>query len=152
MIIVLLLLAGAVTVWWAWQLQLRGLRLAGRAHPGGAAQARAQAPAMLVERPPVLQWLGFSIVAVVVLEEVVLLACRRHPAHTLAGGRTRLAPDDRTVVLRVGHDERAGRAVDLLERWRDEGTWLRVRPTEVAGAIELTDGGSSALRAPLVAA
>ncbi len=55
-------------------------------------------------------------------------------------------------MLLIGEDERAAQAVALLEGWRAATVTLNLRPTGVAGAIELFDARANALRAGLLAA
>jgi hypothetical protein len=80
-----------------------------------------------------------------------LLACRK----TVSTSR-RPAPgfdrSDQTLVLRLGDDHRATAALAVLNDWRRRRSPLRVRPTEVPGAIEVVDGAQTRIRAPLVAA
>jgi hypothetical protein len=52
----------------------------------------------------------------------------------------------------MGEDDRADRAIELLEGWRVIGARLYLRPTRIAGAIELFDERHSAMRAALLAA
>jgi len=93
----------------------------------------------------VLGWDAFTLTSTLALDGTVLLACRPQPVLPDADGEL-------TFVLLIGDDERAGRALALLESWRMGRTTLRLRPTPVAGAIELFDARHSAIRAPLLAA
>ncbi|MDQ6613677.1 MAG: hypothetical protein M3083_02670 [Actinomycetota bacterium] len=107
----------------------------------------------------VLGWEAFSLFSTLVLDGTVLLGCRRQPDEFFAGGRTRrranlsrpTAEESGTLVLLIGEDELAVRAVEILEQWRTASVTLRLRPTAVAGAIEVFDGRRSAIRAALLA-
>jgi hypothetical protein len=100
--------------------------------------------------PSVLGWEAFSVVSTLVLDGQAMLTCRRRPD---GQGRKATTPAEQaTLVLLIGQDEGAARAVALLERWRAVKAPLHVRPTTVAGGIELFDSRSNALRAHLLAA
>jgi hypothetical protein len=107
----------------------------------------------------ILRWRRVRLISVVGDGEAVIVACRRHPS---AGGprsaprwrrsdRVALAPEDLTMVLRLGDSPDATRAMGLLERWCRQGAWLQVRPAPVLGAVELHDTSRSTLRAPVAA-
>jgi hypothetical protein len=108
----------------------------------------------------VLGWEAFSLVSTLVLEGTVLLACRRQldePFPRVVTLRPPSRPEsgpseEATIVLLIGEDERAGQAVALLDAWQQARVILRLRPTPIAGAIEVFDGRHSALRAALLAA
>ena len=85
----------------------------------------------------------FAATSVLALDGTVLIGCRRLDRH---------ADQIRTMVLRVGEDERSARAAAMLNRWRVRGTSLRLRPTAVSGVIELYEGDRAILRAPLLVA
>lgn len=105
--------------------------------------------------PSVLGWEAFSIVCTLVMDGTVLVGClrRNDPQFRDRGHSLRpVAVEDSSIVLLIGHDERANQAVALLESWRASTATLRLRPTRVAGAIELFDGRANALRAGLLAA
>jgi len=91
----------------------------------------------------VLGWEVFAATSVLALDGTVLIGCRRLDRH---------ADQIRTMVLRVGEDERSARAAAMLNRWRVRGTSLRLRPTAVSGVIELYEGDRAILRAPLLVA
>jgi hypothetical protein len=108
-----------------------------------APQAVQQLERVVPEIPSsVLGWETFSLDSTLVLDGSALLACSRQPDEKAQG----------TLVLLIGDDDRAAKAVALLESWRDVGARLRLRPTTVAGAIEVYDDRSRALRAALLAA
>jgi hypothetical protein len=103
--------------------------------------------------PSVLGWEAFSVVSTLVLDGSALLTCRRRSDGPRPNKRNRpTAEEQATLVLLIGQDEGAARAVALLERWRAVKAPLHVRPTTVAGGIELFDPRSNALRAHLLAA
>jgi len=91
----------------------------------------------------VLGWELFAVTSVLTLDGTALIGCRR---------LDRPERDLRTMVLLIGDDERSGLATAMLEGWRVRGTRLRLRPTDVSGAIELCEDGRAALRAPLLLA
>jgi hypothetical protein len=92
------------------------------------------------------------VVSTLVLDGSALLTCRRRPDGPRPKQTTNTAEEKATLVLLIGEDEGAARAVALLERWRAVKAPLHVRPTRVAGGIELFDSRSNALRAHLLAA
>lgn len=127
----------------------------------------------------VLGWDNFQLTSTLVFDGTVLLSCRRLPGDEPAAAprwsrRTKSARDrsqvarpsaiqpgaiggdfggeELTMVLLIGEDERAERAVCLLEAWQISQATLRLRPTAVAGAIEVLDDRRRALRAPLLVA
>jgi hypothetical protein len=118
---------------------------------GAGAIAETVAAVEEFERPvrltcdSVLGWDAFTLTSALALDGTVLLSCRPQPELPDADGEL-------TFVLLIGDDERAGRAIALLESWRTGQTTLRLRPTTVAGAIEVFDARHSAIRAPLLAA
>jgi hypothetical protein len=93
----------------------------------------------------VLGWEAFAIASTMVLDGTVLIGCRRR-------NHNRGGPETATLVLLIGDDERANRAVALLEGWSVTDATLGLRPTHVAGAIELYDQRRNALRAGILAA
>ena len=169
--IVALVLALGLGGWWAYSYERRIYRVVHRPlpHPvetppvpsvatgpvrtadGGRAPAATAAAVREIERPvrrtcdSVLGWDAFTLTSTLALDGTVLLSCRAQPERPDADREL-------TFVLLVGHDERAVRAIALLESWRRGRTTLRLRPTAVAGAIEVFDTRHSAIRAPLLAA
>jgi hypothetical protein len=95
----------------------------------------------------VLGWDAFALLSWLVLDGTVLLACRRQAD---GPGQT-VAPEQATLVLLIGDDDRSRLAVAVLEAWRRAEATLRLRPTAVAGAIEVFDGRRRAIRAALLA-
>lgn len=158
------------------------LSAATQAHPAGSAAstrgqqvgAAAAGAVQQLERPfaqgctSVLGWDDFILTSTLVFDGTVLLSCRRLPGdgergvtkpswRVKAGSGAARATDpgsseDLTMVLLIGDDERAERAVSLLETWQISEVALRLRPTAVAGAIEVFDDKRRALRAPLLVA
>jgi hypothetical protein len=97
----------------------------------------------------VLGWEAFSLVSTLVFDGTVLVGCRRRRDGTFPG---RATPEEHgSLVLLIGEDDRAIRAVELLEGWRATGAILHLRPTRITGAIELFDERHSAIRAALLA-
>ncbi|HEX3541391.1 MAG TPA: hypothetical protein VHT75_13235 [Acidimicrobiales bacterium] len=163
MIIAVLLLFTPAAGWWSYHFQRQAATLA---HRGGSATApmpapgtplpapvgTPRAPAAVIqpvavkqlERTSVLGWEAFTVGATLVLDGTLLLGCRRHD---------RLGPaEESTVVLEIGDSERADRAVALFQAWQAVGATLRLRPTTIAGAIEILDDHQRAVRAPLLLA
>jgi hypothetical protein len=141
MIAVVAVSGGVIAAGWAWWYQQHALRLLDR---------EIGPPQPAPTRSSVLAWDGFWVISVLAVDGAAIVACRRQMDRRR--GWDNLRPADETIVLRIGDDERAGRALSLLERWRAERTRLTLRPASVEGAIELFDGCASALRAPVVAA
>jgi hypothetical protein len=172
-----LVLALGLGGWWAYSYERRIYRFVHRSSPEAGAAVRPAAavdrarptggplsPAPTVaavhetkaaveeiERPirqtcdSVLGWDAFTLTSTLALDGTVLLSCRPQPEAPDAA-------DELTFVLMIGDDDRAARAIALLESWRTGRTTLRLRPTTVAGAIEVFDARHSAIRAPLLAA
>jgi hypothetical protein len=164
------------TAWWAWGYQLQAARILGvrpsrEEHRARRAAASRREASASVEGYPVtarvavqqlervaspapssvLGWEAFSILSTLVFGGTVLIGCRRQRDPDFhEGGRG--VVEDNSIVLLLGEDARSAQAVDLLEGWRAARTTVRVRPTTVAGAIELFDGRANALRAELLAA
>jgi hypothetical protein len=107
-------------------------------------------------RTSVLGWKHLRLLSVVCDGGWVILGCRRRPPGGSRGGEAAgdvpFGGDDRTIVLRLGPGVPAAEAIELLGQWETDGTWLRIRPAPVPGALELADDhGRACLRAPLVA-
>jgi hypothetical protein len=156
----------AACAWWSWRYQHRVLAVAHRSSPPARGAARpglgrplpakpslksAVAPAPVavgqLDRSPslpctsVLGWDEFTLQSVFALDGTALLSCRREGDAS-----------DLTIVLLIGDDPRADHALALLHTWQIRQTTLRVRPTSVAGAIEVFAGRAGAVRAGLLAA
>jgi hypothetical protein len=118
---------------------------------GSVGQLEATRPSRPSEPVSVLGWDSFVLLSVLFLDGAVLLACRRldWPGRTDPVG---FEESDQTLVLRLGDDHRAAAALAVFEDWRKRRTALRLRPIEVAGAIEILDAGRTRIRAPLTGA
>jgi hypothetical protein len=117
----------------------------------------------------VLGWTHFRVVSVVAIEGAAIVACRstdpgptpplparrrrlRRAPSSSPGQWPRLLANDETLALLIGDGAAAEQAQVLLERWRQAGTVLWLRPTSAAGGIEFCDGRRFALRVALLAA
>jgi hypothetical protein len=118
---------------------------------GAVGQLEATRPSPPPEPVSVLGWDSFVLLSVLFLDGAVLLACRRldSPGRSNPVG---FEESDQTLVLRLGNDHRAAAALAVFEDWRKRRTALRLRPIEVAGAIEILDAGRTRIRAPLTGA
>ena len=160
-----LVLTGFIVGRWAWHYQRHGAELGPRGLVGPAPSTRvtiscsdelAVAAGCMPERvtPDMVGWKHLRLLGVLADGNTVLLACRRQTARLARRAHglslASLAPDDRTIVLVVGEDQND--ALALLEQWRDEGVSLRIRIESGPSAVELSDEGGRAVRAPLVAA
>jgi hypothetical protein len=146
-------LGAFVAAGWAWRYQHRALRLLHPVTIGGGARSSDVSPGAAMTLPPtgatrmtcnsVLGWESFAVTSVLTLDQTVLVGCRRLDDQ---------AGDIQTMVLLIGDDERSGRAIAMLDGWCRSGARLRLRPTEVCGAIELREDDRAVLRAPLLVA
>ncbi len=160
---------GIFATWWAYHFE-RSVYLVVHRSPGEAAAPKVTrslgtdrppadagyalavvAAAIQLLEPPVvhacnsvLGWDAFTVTSTLAADGRVLVSCRRQAGDAW--------PDELTMVLLVGDDHRAERAIGLLERWRAGQASLHLRPTTVAGTIELFDARDNALRAPLLVA
>jgi hypothetical protein len=114
-------------------------------------QLEATRPPLPADPVSVLGWDGFVVLSILFLDGTALLACRRLDASRRARP-VGFEACDRTMVLRLGDDYRAAAALAVFEDWRRRRTPLRLRPIEVAGAIEILDAGRTRIRAPLTGA
>jgi hypothetical protein len=119
---------------------------------GAVGQLEAIRAPMPAEPVSVLGWDSFTVTSVLFFDGTVMLACRR--LDTPGGPRPLgFEESDQTMVLRLGEDDRADAALAVFEDWSRRRSPLRLRPIEVAGAIEvLDDAGRTRIRAPLIAA
>ena len=170
MVFALVVPLGVLVTWWAYHYERSVCSLVHQPRPGEWAAAavarrppvdrssarRRQAPApaatavQQLERPAmhactsVLGWDALTLASTLAADGQMLLSCCRPSGESGA--------DELTMVVLIGDDERSERAIALLERWRAGRTVLGLRPTTVAGVIEMFDARHNALRVPLLVA
>jgi hypothetical protein len=162
----------AASAWWSWRFQNRALAVVHRSSPRAHGQAlRSPSPALPIaqaevagvapsaiavgqrDRSPahlctsVLGWDAFTLRSALAFGGTALLSCQRRDTVAETADKEEL-----TLVLLIGEDQRADQALALLQTWQTRQTTLKVRPTQVAGAIEVFANRHDALRAGLLVA